>query len=114
MGVPNPFAAENNVCEKSVYGKLHPPLRLGISNSSGQIGPVQVGVGQFGPLEVGPAEAVYVGDHLRDIEAGRGAGMYTIAAAYGYIEPDDDPAAWGADAQADHSTALHRLILPDN
>lgn len=58
-----------------------------------------------------PEEAIYVGDHVRDIEAGRRAGMYTIAAAYGYIEPDDDPGGWGADAFAAHSTALLELIL---
>jgi phosphoglycolate phosphatase len=63
-------------------------------------------------LGCAPHEAVYVGDHLRDIEAGRGAGMYTIAAAYGYIEPGDDPDNWGADARADQSTALRQLILP--
>lgn len=44
-----------------------------------------------------PAEAIYVGDHARDIEAGRRAGAYTIAAAYGYIEPGDRADAWGAD-----------------
>jgi len=58
-----------------------------------------------------PAEAIYVGDHLRDIEAGRRAGMYTIAAAYGYIEPGDDPHSWGADARADSSIDLRALIL---
>jgi phosphoglycolate phosphatase len=52
-----------------------------------------------------------VGDHLRDIEAGRRAGMYTIAATYGYIEPDDDPYTWGADAHAACSTELLSLIL---
>lgn len=62
-------------------------------------------------LDCAPHEAIYVGDHLRDIEAGRRAGMYTIAAAYGYIEPDDDPGSWGADARADCSTALPGLIL---
>ncbi len=36
-------------------------------------------------LHCAPHEAIYIGDHLRDIEAGRRAGMYTIAAAYGYI-----------------------------
>ena len=45
-----------------------------------------------------PAErCVYVGDNVRDIEAGRAAGMYTIAAAWGYIPADDDPSAWQAD-----------------
>jgi phosphoglycolate phosphatase len=39
---------------------------------------------------------VYVGDDLRDIEAGRAAGMRTIAAAWGYID-GEDPRAWGAD-----------------
>lgn len=62
-------------------------------------------------LECSPHEAIYVGDHLRDIEAGRRAGMYTIAAAYGYIEPDDDPGSWGADARADCSAQLTGLIF---
>ncbi len=44
-----------------------------------------------------PASAIYVGDHARDITAGRAAGMYTIAAAYGYIAPEDPATAWGAD-----------------
>ena len=55
-------------------------------------------------------EAIYIGDHVRDIECGRRAGMYTIAAAYGYIEPGDDASRWGADALADTSEALASLI----
>jgi 2-phosphoglycolate phosphatase len=62
-------------------------------------------------LNCSPAEAIYVGDHRRDIEAGRRAGIYTIAAAYGYIEPGDDPRGWGADAHAGSSDALLELIL---
>ncbi len=62
-------------------------------------------------LHCAPYEAIYVGDHLRDIEAGRRAGMYTIAAAYGYIEPDDDPLRWGANVQARCSNDLLELIL---
>lgn len=62
-------------------------------------------------LGCAPHEAIYVGDHLRDIEAGRRAGMYTIAAAYGYIEPGDDPGAWGADACVECSTELLSFIL---
>ena len=62
-------------------------------------------------LNCGPHQAVYIGDHQRDIEAGRRAGMYTIAAAYGYIEPDDDPFSWGASAHARQSTDLLELIL---
>lgn len=56
-------------------------------------------------------EAIYIGDHARDIECGRRAGMYTVAAAYGYIEPGDNPAAWGADILAADSEALAELIL---
>ncbi|MEE4146853.1 MAG: HAD-IA family hydrolase [Halieaceae bacterium] len=58
-----------------------------------------------------PDQAIYIGDHLRDIEAGKRAGMYTIAAAYGYIEPGDDPYRWGADAHADSSADLRKMIL---
>jgi 2-phosphoglycolate phosphatase len=46
--------------------------------------------------EVSPNNSIYVGDAARDIEAGRAAGMVTVAAAYGYIN-DDDPFGWGAD-----------------
>ncbi|MEP5567453.1 MAG: HAD-IA family hydrolase [Halioglobus sp.] len=62
-------------------------------------------------LDCAPHEAIYVGDHLRDIEAGKRAGMFTIAAAYGYIEPDDEPAQWGADALVNNSTELCELIF---
>ena len=48
-------------------------------------------------LDVMPAQVVYVGDDTRDIEAGNAAGMMTVAAAYGFIPPDDDPAHWPAD-----------------
>ncbi len=46
---------------------------------------------------IDPARCVYVGDDLRDVEAGRAAGMRTIAAAYGYCGGDSPPHAWGAD-----------------
>lgn len=58
-----------------------------------------------------PAGTIYVGDHRRDIEAGRRAGMHTIAALYGYIEADDDPGSWGADAAVGCSTELQKLII---
>jgi 2-phosphoglycolate phosphatase len=58
-----------------------------------------------------PAASIYVGDHARDIEAGRRAGMYTVAAAYGYIEPGDDPGRWGADVIVDTPEALAGALL---
>ena len=63
-------------------------------------------------LECSPHEAVYIGDHIRDIEAGRRAGIYTVAAAYGYIEEHDDPANWNANATVQCSTELAALLLP--
>lgn len=42
------------------------------------------------------AECVYVGDAARDIEAGKRAGMRTLAAAFGYLRDSDDPHTWGA------------------
>jgi 2-phosphoglycolate phosphatase len=41
---------------------------------------------------------VYIGDDLRDVQAGQAAGMHTIAAAYGYCGDHDPPEHWGADA----------------
>jgi 2-phosphoglycolate phosphatase len=57
------------------------------------------------------ATVIYVGDSSRDIEAGRAAGMVTIAAAYGYITPDDDAEAWGADVIARDTEELAQLVL---
>ena len=62
-------------------------------------------------LACSPAQAIYIGDHLRDIQAGRSAGMYTIAATYGYIADGDDPATWGADAIAAQGHELESLVL---
>jgi len=49
-------------------------------------------------LRVDPARCLYVGDDERDIQAGRAAGMRTVAARYGYLGPGADVASWGADA----------------
>ncbi len=52
-------------------------------------------------LGVPAGQCVYIGDAARDIEAGRRAGMSTLAALYGYLAEEDDAAAWGADATLD-------------
>lgn len=44
-----------------------------------------------------PAEALYVGDHERDIEAGRNAKMATVAVGYGFTPTTKCHLAWGAD-----------------
>lgn len=57
-----------------------------------------------------PAECLYVGDALRDIEAGRRAGMGTIAASYGYVPADEDPASWDADVIAGSTRELAQIV----
>ncbi len=42
-------------------------------------------------------EAIFLGDHHRDIEAGKNANMPTVACAYGYVHPDDPCTKWNAD-----------------
>lgn len=47
---------------------------------------------------VAPERCVYVGDDERDIVAGKAAGMWTVAASYGYLGVVSDIAQWKADA----------------
>lgn len=44
-----------------------------------------------------PENTIYVGDHLRDIEAGRNANNITVAAAWGYLNEGENPEHWNAD-----------------
>ncbi len=48
-------------------------------------------------IGIAPERIIYVGDDLRDIQAGHAAGMFTVAAAYGYCGNDAPPSEWGAD-----------------
>ncbi|OJT00037.1 HAD family hydrolase [Marinobacter nauticus] len=57
-----------------------------------------------------PKQAIYVGDHERDIEAGRNAGMRTIAARYGYIEQPESVDLWQADIIVDTVSDLAKLL----
>jgi phosphoglycolate phosphatase len=60
-------------------------------------------------LGLAPAQCVYAGDHLRDIEAGRNAGMTTVACAYGYIKPVENINHWQADVIVNSVTELHQF-----
>ena len=51
-------------------------------------------------------ECVYVGDALSDVEAGRRAGMTTVAAGYGYFDSSAEPQHWGADVYVETPAAL--------
>jgi len=57
-------------------------------------------------LNVDPSQCLYVGDHDRDIEAGRRAKMTTVSVAWGYFGPDEDPLDW----QADHHVLTPQAI----
>lgn len=62
-------------------------------------------------LNVMPGDCWYVGDDLRDVQAGRAAGMVTVAAAYGYCGPLDPPEHWGADHLVHSVEALQGLLV---
>ena len=50
-------------------------------------------------LKLPAGECMYLGDDLRDIQAGRAAGMRTVAVQWGYHHPESGgPDAWNADA----------------
>lgn len=62
-------------------------------------------------LNVNTVDSVYIGDHERDIEAGRAANMTTITAAFGYLEKDSDIHSWQADFVCEHASKLGSLIV---
>ena len=61
---------------------------------------------------IDPSKSVYVGDDIRDIVAGKAAGMKTIAAAYGYCGCKEPPEAWDADYLVRHPKELLEIIFP--
>jgi 2-phosphoglycolate phosphatase len=61
-------------------------------------------------LSLAPHNCWYVGDDLRDIQAGRAAGMTTVAAAWGYCG-DAAPVTWEADALSGTPLELLELIV---
>src|SRR6185312_1487620 len=56
-----------------------------------------------------PAHCLFVGDDLRDIQAGAAAGLYTVAVSWGYLD-GGDPYAWGADKVLAHPAELAALL----
>jgi len=57
-------------------------------------------------LRLAAADCVFVGDDPRDVEAGRGAGMVTVAAAWGYLGAEQPIDTWGADHVLDRPQDL--------
>jgi phosphoglycolate phosphatase len=62
---------------------------------------------------IDPTKSLYVGDDIRDVLAGKAAGMQTVAAAYGYCGCKEPPQAWGADYIIDSPLDLLKIIFPN-
>jgi 2-phosphoglycolate phosphatase len=60
-------------------------------------------------LRLPPADCIYVGDDLRDVQAGRAAGMPTVAVRWGYLGADEPIAEWGADHIVQSAADLLKL-----
>lgn len=61
-------------------------------------------------IQIAPESCIYVGDDERDIQAGRAAGMKTVAACYGYLGAKAETSHWGADAQINSPLELLKLL----
>jgi phosphoglycolate phosphatase len=62
---------------------------------------------------IDPTKSIYVGDDIRDVIAGKAAGMLTVAAAYGYCGCKEPPESWGADYLIHHPLDLLKIIFPN-
>ncbi len=64
-------------------------------------------------LDCGTERCVFIGDHIRDIQAAKNADVIAIAAAYGYLAADEKVDLWYADfiLQApEQTTSLLNLL----
>ena len=61
-------------------------------------------------IGVAPEHCVYVGDDERDIIAGKAAGMYTVAAVYGYLGEKQSVEHWQADDVIDSPRELLKRL----
>lgn len=61
-------------------------------------------------INIAPHRCLYVGDHRRDIDAGKAAKMGTAVANWGYIDNDDAPDTWQADAYLNTPQELFRFL----
>lgn len=63
-------------------------------------------------LKVDPKSCVYVGDAITDIQAGKAAGMRTVAAEFGYGSPQVPIRQWHADYVAKSAADILPNIKP--
>lgn len=61
-------------------------------------------------MAVDTARCIYIGDDLRDIQAGHAAGMRTVTAAFGYLGSDTHYRDWAAHHVIHHPLELLNLL----
>lgn len=61
-------------------------------------------------LQLAASSCLYVGDDLRDIQAGHAAGMVTVAVRYGYLGISSPPEQWGAHHLINHPSEILSLL----
>ena len=60
-------------------------------------------------IGIAAPDCIYVGDDQRDIEAGRAAGMRTVAVRFGYLN-GSNPEAWGADSVVSSPQDIEKIL----
>jgi len=60
-------------------------------------------------INIAPQSCVYVGDDERDIQAGRAAGMRTVAVRFGYLN-GSSPDLWGADVIVSTPAEIEKIL----
>lgn len=61
-------------------------------------------------MGVDPKRCIYVGDDERDVVAGHAAGMFTVAATYGYLGSQADVASWKAHLEIEFPMKLLKSL----
>lgn len=61
-------------------------------------------------LNLAPSQCLYIGDHLRDVEAANAAGMDSAVALWGYLQENDTPETWNAKYLVRQPSGLLNLI----
>lgn len=81
-----------------------------VSNTKPHPEPILLALERLG---CGSERAVYLGDHIRDIQAAKNADVIAIAAAYGYLSADTKVQEWYADfilQSSEQTTSLLNLL----
>ena len=61
-------------------------------------------------LKLQAEQCIYIGDAMRDIEAGKNVNMITVAALYGYLSEHDNIDDWHADFSIEHPSDILKWI----